>query len=294
MHHFPLISDAGESIRWKTVRRHWLGSGEGLLPLIALTDEATGQTLARLAHEDSVEENLQALRSYVAARGRPLRVCTDRSNLFKGIQVGGVQGPQGGRSYGSQQIRRALAELDIDWIPAESPRDLGLSRLFFENAVKNFIREIRSAGVGTFEGAARYLESVYLPKWNAAFPSAAGSDRHRSVLAAHDLESIFSIVMPRRVSPDCTIRFDGALYRVLDVAVIANLAGCEVQMERRADGKIAARWNGRYLNLEQVEKHDAPVSKRSSVTPRKPRSWNRAWMTGFFAHPTPPIWKLFR
>jgi hypothetical protein len=276
----------GESVRWKTVRRHWLGSGEGLLPLIALTDEATGQTLARLTLEDSVEENLQALRRYVAAWGRPLRVRTDRSNLF-----GGVQGP---REYGSRQIRRALAELDIEWMPAESPRDIGLSRLFFEQAANSFIRELTSASVRTVEGAARYLDSVYLPEWNAGIPPEAGSGRHRPLLAGQDLDSIFSIVEIRRSSAGGTIRFNGGSYRVMDVTAATALVGREIRIERRTDGKIVARWNEKDLNLKPIEKHDIPAGKHSSAAPRKPRSWNRAWMTGFFAQPAPPLWKLFR
>lgn len=258
-----------------------------------MTDEATGRTFARLARENSVEQNLQALRNYVLAWGRPRRVRTDRSNLFGGAQVGGASGPRETGRYGSQQVRRVLAELDIEWMPAESPRDLGLARLFFEKAGKNFLRELASARVRTFEGAARYLETVYLPKWNAAIPSVANSDRHRPLLAGHDLDSIFSTVEPRRASADCTIRFNGDSYRVTDVTAI-DLAGCDVRMERRAGGKIAAQWNGKYLNLKPVEKREIPIAKPPSVTPRKPRSWNRTWMTGFFAHPTVPIWKLFR
>jgi hypothetical protein len=280
--HLPALAPAygavlpGESVRWKTSRRQWLGPREGWLSLIAMTDEATGRTLARLTREDSVEENLQTLRTYVKTWGRPLRVRTDRSNLYGG------------------QIRRALAELNIEWMPSETPRALGRSLLFFKKAHKAFPRALTSARVRTFEGAVRYLDSVYLSNWNADNASPVHSDRHRPLLAEQDLESIFSVVEFRQILEDGTIRFHRARYRIESLPASADLAGSEIQIERRADGKFVARWKGTYLRLKRVEKRNAPRRKRASGTPRKPRSWNRAWMNGFFDRLPAPLWKLSR
>jgi hypothetical protein len=216
------------------------------------------------------------LRAYVTTWGRPLRVRTDRSNLYGG------------------QIQRALGELNIAWIPVETPHVLGRSLVFFKKAHKDFLRELTSARIRTFEGAARYLDSGYLPRWNAANSTAVHSDRHRPVLAEQDLESIFSVVEPRQISEDGSIRFHRARYRIEDLPASAELAGGEIQIERRADGKLLARWNGKYLRLKRVEKRELPRRKRPAVTPRKPRSWNRGWMNGFFDRLTAPIWKLSR
>jgi hypothetical protein len=260
------------------------------MSLIALTDEATGRTLARLTRQDSVEENLQALRRYVTAWGRPLRIRTDRSTLF-----GGVAGsPREGVTYGGRQIRRALAELDIEWTPAESPHEPGYSAFFFENAREQFRQELGSARVRTFKSAASYLESVYVPKWNDAIAPSICADRHCPLRESQDLESILSVVESRQISSDGTIRFDHALYRIVDLAASSKIAGAEVQIERRANGKILARWDGRHLDLKRIDKQDVARGNRSPAPPRKPRSSNRAWMAGFFERPVLPIWKLYR
>jgi hypothetical protein len=251
-----------------------------------MTDEATGRTLARLTREDSVEENLQTLRRYVTASGRPLRVRTDRSTLF------GC--PREGAIYGGRHIQRALAELNIEWIPAETPRLLGRSALFFEQARERFFGELSSSRIRTFEGAVRYLDSVYLPNWNESVRQPAGPDRHRPLLAGQDLASIFSVVEPRQVSEDCTIHFRRARYRILDLPASPDFARSEIQIETRADGKVVARWKGKYLRLKRIERQTAQSSKPSPATPRKPRSWNRTWMNGFFDQLTVPIWKLSR
>ncbi len=194
-----------------------------------MTDEATGRTLARLTREDSVEENLQTLRKYVTAWGRPLRVRTDRSTLFGCPRASGTQG--------GRHIQRALAALSIEWIPAETPRVLGTSALFFESARKSFLDELTAARVRTFEGAVRYLDSVYLPNWNEIVPATVGSDGHRPLLAGQDLASIFSVVELRQISEDGTIRFDRARYRVMYPAASRDFAYGEIQIERQADGK---------------------------------------------------------
>ena len=222
--------------------------------------------------------------------GRPLRVRTDRSTLFGCVSIS----PRGGGTYGGRHIQRALAELEIEWMPAETPRVLGHSALFFEKARKGLLRELMSARVRTFEGAVRYLESVYLPHWNAAVLPAGSGDRHRPLLAGQDLASIFSVVEPRQIFEDCTIRFDHARYRIMDPPCSLDFARSEIQIERRADGKVVARWNGKHLRLKRVEKDDVPSAKPSSTPPRKPRAWNRTWMNGFFDRLTAPIWKISR
>jgi hypothetical protein len=245
--------------------------------LIALIDEATGGTIARLTREDSVEENLETLKRYIAVFGRPTRVRTDRSTRF------------------GCQIRRALSELDIEWMPTESPGDLGRAAHFFNVARETLPLELTSGRVHTLREAAHYLESVYLPRWNAAVFTPDCSNHHRPLLAEHDLDSICCIVSSRQTFPDYRLRFDGNLYRVSGLP--DAIGCCEIRIEQRPEGKITARWNGNPVTLMRIEKPPVPsvsIEKRPALKPRKPRATNQRWMNGFFDRPTPPIWKLYR
>jgi hypothetical protein len=267
----------GESVRWRKLRRNWLGPGEGPLFLIALTDECTGRTLARLARENSVEENLEGLREYVTAFGRPLRVRTERSTLF---------GPQ---------IRRALGDLEIEWVPTESPCEPGLSTLFLETAWENLPRELSAAGVRNLAEAVRYLESIYLSRWNGPASAPAPSDRHRPLPGERDLESICCVVLPRKVFEARLIRLDRTQYIVRGMP--DTVASGEILVERRVGGELTARWNGKPVTLTPVDEESAPLvptNKRQTSMRRKTGAVNRKWMNGFFAHPTLPIWKLYR
>lgn len=223
-----------------------------------------------------MEENFGTLKQYLTAFGRPTRIRTDRSNLF------------------GQQIRRALSELEIEWTPTDSPSDLGRAARFFNVAREVLPRELSSARIRTLTGAAHYLESVYLPRWNAAIFTPEHSNRHRPLLPEQDLESICCIVTARQVFPDRRLRFNGAQYRVSDLP--DDVGCCEIRIERGMEGTITARWNGNPLTLIPVEKPSDPssIEKHRSTKPRKPGARNQRWMTGFFDRPTVPIWKLFR
>ena len=267
----------GESVRWKKLRRNWLGQAEGPLFLIALTDEATGRTLARLTRENSVEENLETLRQYVLAFGRPMCVRTDRSTLF------------------GQQIGRALEELDIEWIQAESPQEPGLSSLFLDTAWENLPGELASGRVRSLAGAVQYLDSIYLSRWNGPTSAPPPSDGHRPLLAEHDLDAICCVVLPRTFLAARSIWLDRNRYVISGVpdAVVRG----EIRVERRVDGGLTARWNGKLVTLTRVDEQSTPPAlpnKRPVSVPRKTGSPNRAWMNGFFSRGTLPIWKLYR
>lgn len=266
----------GDSVRWKKLRRNWLGHGEGPLFLITLTDEVTGRTLARLTRENSVEENLETLRKYVQAFGRPIRVRTDRSTLF------------------GQQISRALNELDIEWIQAESPQEPGLSSLFLDTAWENLPGELSSARIRALESAVQYLESVYLSRWNGPISTSVPGDAHRPLLAEHDLGAICCVVLPRTFLAGRSILLDRTRYLISGVP--SSVVSGEIRVEKRTGGELTARWNGKLVTLTRAdEQSTAPSSpKRHVSTPKKTGAPNRAWMNGFFSRDTPPIWKLYR
>jgi hypothetical protein len=273
-----IISNPGESVRWKTSRRKWLESCSDPLCLIAMIDEATGRTVARFTCDDSIDENFRTLSAYITRWGHPHRVRTDKSKLFA----------EGG------QIRRALTELNIQWTPSGSPRDLGGAEPFFMEVWANLTRELQSAGAGSFEDAAAYLENTLLPRWNADLIPQISSDRSAPPSIQHDLGSILSTVHPRKVSRQGAIRFNHNLYRVSTSPVGTSLRGQEVRIETHADGRIFARWNGSYVELEKLGENSQPTSRAPSQAPRKPRFSNRSWMKGFFDKPGVPIWRAFR
>jgi hypothetical protein len=274
----PFIQSPGDSVRWKTSCKKWLQSRGEQLCLIALTDEATGRTLGRFTRDDSIRKNLRTLFAYITRWGRPKRIRTDKSTLFA----------KGG------QIRRALAELDIQWTPWYSPRDIGGAARFFYEAYNNLPGELESVCARNVEDAATYLDNSFLTRWNSSLIPQSKPDQHAPPLSKHDLESILSTVHFRTVSGQGAIRINNNLYRLSGFPASANLYGQRVRIETHADGEVLARWNGSPVDLEAVADDFQPARRSSSQTPRKPRFSNREWMRGFFDKPVAPIWRQLK
>jgi hypothetical protein len=274
----PFIQFSGESVRWKTSSKKWLKGRDVRLCLIALTDEATGRTLGRFTLDDSIRENLRTLFAYITRWGRPRRIRTDKSTLFAE----------------SGQIRRALAELDIQWTATYSPRDLGGAAPFFDEAHRNLYDELESVSARNVDDAATYLDNSFLTRWNGGLISQATPDLHAPPLSEHDLDSILTMVHFRTVSRHGIIRFNNNVYRLSGCPASANRYGQKVRIEEHADGEVVTRWNGSAVDLEAGADDFQPARRPFSETPRKPRFSNRAWMKGFFDKPVAPIWRQYK
>ena len=168
---------------------------------------------------------------------------------------------------------------------------------FFGTAQDRLVKGLRKAGARTREDANQYLEQVYLPAWNERFAvePANPSDAHRPLLGPHHLAAILSHVEERVITNDYTFQFGPERYQIRKSSIVPRMRGSRVRVEVRLEGVLAARWEGKYVEItvcpgrERVEPERAPQSKRR-VGPGT-RKVNRAWMEGFWKQPTPPLWQ---
>ncbi|HLH42426.1 MAG TPA: hypothetical protein VKV74_05545 [Bryobacteraceae bacterium] len=257
-----------------------------------MIDEPGARAAARFAPNNSTAENLHFLRIYLEQFGRPARFCTHRLSLFRGNPrwpAGGAEGEEAGWS----QIRRALAELEIEWSPSGWAKT-GLAARFFRLAERELAPGLQQAGIETLADANRYLERVYLPWWRSRHgPTAAPGNAHRPLLAHHDLDSILSEVETRVISARGTVQFRGETYRLPQRAYVA--CGASAQIERRPDGETYLRAGGRCVPLEKAPPQKPPAADKPRRPAQKRRGGaNRAWMRNFFKTPAPPLWRLLK
>jgi len=93
------------------------------------------------------------------------------------------------------QFGRALAELGIEWIAAQTPQAKGRIERLFGTLQDRLVKEMRLAGIRTLERANRFLEITFWPFWDKRFavrPAQSG-DAHRSLQPAQRLEQILSV-----------------------------------------------------------------------------------------------------
>src|ERR671924_96858 len=298
----------GELVQWDTSEHDWLeGRGEKLY-LIGMIEDATSRLSARFVRHDSTEENLQQLRSYIVQHGRPVSVYTDKASLFQVTPR--ATHHRDAPEQQLTQIGRALKELNIEWIAAHSPQAKGRIERAFQTAQDRLVKGLRQVEANDLASANAYLEQVFLPLWNRRFrrqPQLAGN-AHRGVQPGTNLDSVLSIRESRTVSPDYTVRWEGASHRVKREQITRGMRGARVQVERRLDGSRWLRWRNRMLALERCEtKPELMIERRIKPRAIPERSAEerarakqrlldarRRWSEAYEQLPNRPIWQAMK
>jgi transposase len=289
----------GELVQWDTSEHDWLeGRGEKIY-LIKMIDDASSRLFARFVRRDSTEENMTVLQQYLQRFGRPLEFYTDKASLFS-VNPRLHYNKHLSDDPARTQIGRALEELGIGWIAAHSPQAKGRVERSFETAQDRLVKGLRVAGVTTLEQANDYLETEYLPQWEAKFTVVAASadDAHRCLGQAHELAAILCRVEERVVTSDYTIRFHSAIYQIARDHIRPRLRQARVRVEQRRSGEIAVRWEGKYLPVSRCEMALKPeavrqksVSARSGAGKAHNASGKSPWMKNYYKTPAPNLGK---
>lgn len=252
----------GELVQWDTSTHNWLEGRGPRMYLISLIDDATSELFARFVESESTRSNLDVLRQYLEANGRPVAVYTDKAGHFQ-VNPGRIN-HYGDRSReGTTQIERALGELGIVRIAAHSPQAKGRVERCFGTLQDRLVKSLRLAKTTTLEEANRHLEEEFLPQWKERFTRKPLSavDAHRPLEAGRDLASILSHVETRQVANDYTVSWQGERWQIPRGAVEVGLRGRKVRMEARRDGSV-------WVQLRQGPVETKLCAEASAAAPR--------------------------
>jgi hypothetical protein len=152
--------------------------------------------------------------------GCPLANYTDKNSIFRTTRPAAIAEQLRGEKARSQ-FGRALQELGIEWIPAQSPQAKGRIERLFETLQDRLVKEMRLAGIDTLEAANHFLETRFLPEWEQRFTVAPRNPRnaHRRLGREHRLEEILSVRVARQVADDHTVSWDGNRWGVPRVSI---------------------------------------------------------------------------
>ena len=223
----------------------------------------TGEPLSAeiLAAAETTEGYMDLLERYLRKRGRMVALYTDRHSIFWGQAKG--------KQPAKTQVTRALKELGIEWIGANSPQAKGRVERFNGTAQDRLVKELRLAGASTMDEANDVLDRTFLPwfnRWRTVKPASA-NDAHRPVDRSMDLAAILSFQQRRKVANDYTIRLDNEVYQLLKPAYPGERGGW-VTVERRRDGTLHIRFREHYLAYHRI----AATGEDSGALPPDPRS----------------------
>jgi transposase InsO family protein len=227
------------------------GGEPGTCHLILAKDDATGTIFARFYETDSTQTNMDLIKRYVEAHGRPVKIYLDRATHFKVTPRKGSEADLD-KEFRAQ-IQRAMRELDIELIFAGSPQAKGRVEREFRTRQDRLIKLMRWDHVKTMDEANEHL-NTYMPKHDKRFMV---KPRHEWNLhrpkAGFDLDAIFSVQDTRKVTNDHVVRFHNKFYQLLVDKDGPNLRAKNVIVEQRLNGNIKIRYAGKYYDYAIID-----------------------------------------
>jgi len=255
----------GELVQADASTHDWLEGRGARMVLVGMIDDASSRVLARFHPAETSEAYMDVLGRWLKRHGRPVAWYSDRHGIFRAEDADD--------SPVQTQFSRALSELDIGLICANSPQAKGRVERLWGTAQDRLVKELRLVKCATLERANEVLESRFLPWFNrrCVVKPVSGNDAHRALGKGHDLAAILSHHTQRVVANDYTIRSDNEVYQLLPPAWPGERGG-KVIVERRLDGSMKVRLKRRYLEFRRIEKRKEEDGEAMGAPPPNPRS----------------------
>lgn len=261
----------GEMVQMDGSHHDWLEGRGPRLVLMGYIDDATRNVFAWFYDYEGTLPAMDSFYRYSKRYGLPHSLYVDRLAAYRGgYGKLSLEEELAGKAKKQSQFERALEELAVDVIHAQSPQAKGRVERLFKTFQDRLIKEMRLAGVKTKEEANRFLE-MYLPKYNRRFTVNAREEAnlHRPAPKDSELIPILSIQTKRAVRNDGTIRHERKLYQILEVRTPLN----EVIVQERLDGKLYVVHEGKtltYRELQEPPRRIQELKKRPRPKPPIP------------------------
>ena len=140
----------GELVQIDGSEHAWFEDRGEKCTLLAFVDDATSRLMhLRFVASESAFDYFRSTRAYLEEHGKPVAFYSDKHGIFR------VNNGEGGDRI--TQFGRALEELNIDIICANSPQAKGRVERAFGTLQDRLVKELRLAGISTIEAANAWL-----------------------------------------------------------------------------------------------------------------------------------------
>lgn len=241
---------AGELVQIDGSPHAWFENRGDRCNLTVFIDDATGQIYCKFAEVESTKAYMETAIEYINKYGKPLSFYSDKHNIFR------VNIPNCNRNEQVTQFGRALKELDIDLICANSPQAKGRVERVNQTLQDRLVKELRIRNISSIEEANRFLRETYIDEFNKQFgvlPS-SNENAHREIKTSADLSRIFCEKHQRKVSKNLEINFENVIYQVMLDKPFCGLIGAIVNISKKLDGTIEVDFKGKILSVVEFQK----------------------------------------
>src|SRR2546427_1855497 len=193
----------GELIQIDGSDHRWFEDRAASCTLLVFIDDATSRLMElRFVPSESTFAYFETLKSYLQHHGKPVAFYSDKHSIFRVSREDAASGD------GMTQFGRALSELNIEILCANTSQAKGRVERAHYTLQDRLVKELRLAGISTIEAANAFLPS-FVANYNGRFakPAARDQDFHRSVDPRQDLDQILCWREQRQVSHQLVVNY---------------------------------------------------------------------------------------
>ncbi len=246
----------GEMVQFDGSYEHWLEDREqtGKMCLLVAIDDATGKIVkARFADHEGVFPVFGFWNEYIIKYGKPRSIYLDK---FSTYNINHQLAKENDDTL--TQFERACNELHIEPIKANSPQAKGRVERLFHTLQDRLIKEMRLKNISTVESANKFIENIFIPKFNTRFAVEPRNNANlHSLLNQKEIQQlpgIFSRQTIRTILNDFTFSFKNQWYQLIKEQTATVCKKDTVIVEERLDKTIHVRLRGKYLNYKLLPK----------------------------------------
>lgn len=258
----------GEMTQMDGSHHDWLEGRGPELVLMGYIDDATNTAFGRFYDYEGTFPAMDSFRAYIECHGIPQSVYLDKHPTYKSTRKLTLEEELKGIREAKSQFERALDEIGVEVIHADSPQAKGRIERLFGTFQDRLIKEMRLEGIKSKEEANIFLEG-YLPTYSQRFGiiPAKKVNLHRRIPKGIDLDRIFSVRTKRALRRDFTIIHNKGLYQIETTP--PNTIIKTVIVEERTDGTMYITYNDSNLQYRKIEVKPLRLKEQEPIEPRK-------------------------
>ncbi len=270
----------GELVQIDGSEHDWFEGRGPRCTLLVFIDDATGKLLELwFVEEESFFAYCAASHHYFERYGKPVAFYSDKHGVFHVNTP-----PTLGIGSGITQFGRAMQELDIQIICANSPQAKGRVERANQTLQDRLVKELRLRGISTLEAANAYLPE-FCEDFNRRFAVAPRSnhDAHRPLLKTEDLNLIFTRQKTTTLSKNLTVQFQKVIYQIQSNRPDYTLRKAPITICENAKGEITILYKNQplpYTTFKKLPRQAEVVETKNlnrALQPPKPPAPNHPW-----------------
>jgi len=270
----------GELVQIDGSDHDWFEGRGPKCTLLVYIDDATGQLLELwFVPDETFFGYCEASRHYFERYGKPVAFYSDKHGIFRVNQEQTI-----GLGSGLTQFGRAMQELDIQIICANTPQAKGRIERANQTLQDRLVKELRLLGISDIDSANAYLPE-FRQDFNRRFAVAPRSnhDAHRPLLKTENLDIILTRQKTAMLSKNLTVQANKVIYQIQSNRPDYALRKAQVTVCENALGEVTILYKNKPLAYtiyhkptRQAEVVDTKTLDHQIKPPKSPAT-NHPW-----------------